>query len=199
VDALRREEHQVAGRRLQAILIASTLAGSWLAMQAIHELGHVAAAWLTGGRVTNVALHPLSTSRTDVAPNPHPLAVVWAGPLAGVAAPVAAWGLAARGRLRGTYVLRFLAGFCLVANGAYIAGGSFHGVGDCGEMLRNGTPAWLLWLFGAATVPLGLALWHHQGPHFGLGPAHGRVDPQVTYATLAACVCLAAIAWTIGH
>jgi hypothetical protein len=61
---------------------------SWLAMQAVHELGHILAAWLTGGTVERVILEPLAISRTDVSPNPSPLAVAWAGPLVGVALPL---------------------------------------------------------------------------------------------------------------
>jgi hypothetical protein len=60
-------------------------------------------------------------------------------------------------------VARFFAGFCLVANGAYIAIGSFDGVGDCGEMLRTGTPIWLMLFFGGVTIPAGFYLWHRLG------------------------------------
>lgn len=62
----------------QAVLIGSTVLGSWLGMQAVHEAGHVVGAWLTDGRVARVVLHPLTISRTDLAENPRPLAVVWA-------------------------------------------------------------------------------------------------------------------------
>ncbi|MGC3965806.1 MAG: hypothetical protein QM775_00075 [Pirellulales bacterium] len=47
----------------QVVLIGSVLLGSWLAMQAIHEAGHVFGAWLTEGRVERVVLHPLTISR----------------------------------------------------------------------------------------------------------------------------------------
>jgi hypothetical protein len=40
---------------------------------------------------------------------------------------------------------------------------------------------WQLWLFGAVTMPLGLYLWHGQGPHFGLGRAPGKVDPRAAW------------------
>ena len=90
----------------------------------------------------------------------------------------------------GAFVLRFFAGFCLLANGAYIAFGSFDRVGDCGEMLRHGSSLWSLWLFGAVTMPAGLWLWHRQGPHFGLGAAEGQVNPAVAYASLVACAAL---------
>jgi hypothetical protein len=184
----------------QAVLISSTILGSWLGMQAVHESGHVLAGWLTGGRIAKVVLHPLTISRTDLAENPSPLLVVWAGPVLGVLFPLAAWGIAAGLRMPGSYVLRFFAGFCLVANGAYIAGGSFDRVGDCGEMLRRGSSMWHLWLFGAVSVPAGFALWHRQGPHFGLGPAQGHVSTGVAYATLGACLALIVLGFVVnGH
>src|SRR2546423_98584 len=120
------------------LLIACTVLSSWLAMQAVHELGHVGGAWLTGGRVARVVLHPLTISRTDLAENPAPLAVVWAGPLFGNALPIIAWLTASAAKLPGNFLLRFFAGFCLVANGLYIGVGSFLQIGDCGEMLRHG-------------------------------------------------------------
>ena len=48
----------------QAILVVSTLLGSWLGMQAAHELGHVIGAFFTGGEIARVVLHPLTKSRT---------------------------------------------------------------------------------------------------------------------------------------
>jgi hypothetical protein len=184
--------------RHQAILIGSTLLGSWLGMQAVHELGHVLAARATGGRVERVVLHPLTISRTDLAENPRPLAVTWAGPAFGVVAPLLAWGAASALRMPGAFVLRFFAGFCLLANGLYIGVGSFDGVGDCGDLLRHGAAKWHLWLFGAATTPAGLWLWHKQGSHFGLAPARARVSVGVAYATLVACLVLLAIGFAVG-
>jgi hypothetical protein len=185
-------------RLRQGVLIGSTVLGSWLGMQAVHESGHVLGAWLTGGRVARVVLHPLTISRTDLADNPRPLLVVWAGPAFGVLLPLAVWGAAAGWRLPGAFVLRFFAGFCLVANGSYIAGGSFDGIGDCGEMLRHGSSLWQLWLFGAVTVPAGLWLWHRQGPHFGLGASGGRVSAAVAWASFAVCLALLALGFAVG-
>jgi hypothetical protein len=169
-------------------------------MQAVHETGHVVAACLTGGRVERVVLYPLTISRTDLEHNPAPLVVVWAGPVLGVLLPLGFWGAAAWYRLKGAFVLRFLAGFCLIANGVYIGGGSFDRVGDCGEMLRHGTPIWVLWLFGGMTAAAGLALWHRLGAHFGLGEARGRVSPGVTWACLAGCAILVVLGfWVDGE
>jgi Peptidase M50B-like len=174
----------------QIILIAVTLLASWLAMQDVHEFGHVVGAWLTGGQVARVVIHPLTISRTDISYNPHRLLVVWAGPVLGCLLPLAALGVAAALRRRWTYLLRFFAGFCLVANGAYIAAGSFDYIGDAGVMLRNGSPVWLLWAFGAVTIPSGLLLWHRQGKHFGMGKTRDNVSPAAAYACLATLLAL---------
>jgi hypothetical protein len=182
----------------QTVLIGSTVLGSWLGMQAVHESGHVLGTWLTGGRVARVVLYPLTISRTDLADNPHPLLVVWSGPVVGVTVPPLLWAVAVAARLPGAFVLRFFAGFCLLANGLYIGVGSFDRVGDGGEMLRHGSELWQLWLFGAATAPVGLWLWHRQGPHFGLGPAKGRVSRGVAYGSLAACLSLLALGLVVG-
>src|SRR5947209_3664633 len=99
-------------------------------MQAVHESGHVLGAWFTGGRVSRVVLHPLAISRTDLSDNPHPLLVVWGGPVVGVSAPLLLWAGSAAVRLAGAFMLRFFAGFCLLANGLYIGVGSFDRVGD---------------------------------------------------------------------
>jgi hypothetical protein len=168
----------------QAILVCSTLFGSWLGMQAVHELGHVLGAVLTGGEVATVVLYPLTISHTELIDNPHPLVVVWAGPLVGVLLPIVIWGVLAVAGTTGAFVARFFAGFCLIANGAYIGVGSFFGAGDCGEMLRQGSNVWVLRLFGAVAVPVGFWLWNGIGPNFGMGSAQGKVNHAVAYASL---------------
>jgi hypothetical protein len=168
-------------------------------MQAAHEFGHILGAWVTGGKVSRVVLHPLTISRTDLSHNPNPLVVVWAGPVVGAMVPLLAWVVAAASRQSGAFVLRFFAGFCLLANGLYISVGSFHRVGDCREMLGHGSEAWQLWLFGVVTAPAGLWLWHDQARHFGLGAAQGRVNSRVAYGSLVACVALLALGLLVGE
>jgi hypothetical protein len=150
------------------VIICSVLASSWFGMQAIHEFGHVVGAWATGGRVERVVLHPLAISRTDFSDNPHPLIVAWSGPILGAMLPLLVWGSVSATRMRIVSLLRFFAGFCLIANGLYIGIGSFEGIGDCGDLLRAGASRWQLWLFGLLAVPLGVLLWHGLGPRLGL-------------------------------
>ena len=107
-------------RLTQVLLIVTFIGFSWLGMQVVHETGHVLVARLTGGEVIKVALHPLIVSRTDLGQNPHPLAVVWGGPLIGSGLPLLVLALAAAFRWPGLPLFRFFAGFCLIANGVYI-------------------------------------------------------------------------------
>jgi hypothetical protein len=180
------------------LLIGSTVLASWLGMQAVHEAGHVLGAKLTGGRVEHVDLHPLTISHTELAVNPSPLVVVWAGPVVGVLLPVTVWAVVAMFRFPSAFLFRFFAGFCLIANGAYIAGGSLGGIGDAGVMLRNGSPEWVLWAFGGVIVPAGLALWHRQSKYFGLGPRSEPVLPQHVAMTFSAAVLLIVIGLVMG-
>ncbi len=168
----------------QVILILATIAASWLLMMVVHELGHVVHAWISGGTITRVVLHPLVISRTDVAPNPQPLLVAWGGVIWGCVIPLALWGVLQWMKSRFAPVARFFAGFCLIANGAYIAGGVFGRHGDAGDMLDHGSPAWVLIVVGTPLAAAGLFLWHHLGPHFGLGEANGEVDKTVAWSML---------------
>jgi len=176
----------------QASFVATLLMACWQGMMTAHELGHVAGAIASGGRVQRVVLHPLAISRTDVDPNPHRAVVVWLGPLVGCVLPLAAFLLMpARFRVART-MAGFFAGFCLIANGAYIAIGSFDRVGDCGEMLKTGTPLWILLIFGAITIPAGLAMWHRLGSLGGFLSLPGIVTWRMVAASAGAAVVLAA-------
>ncbi|MEE2826356.1 MAG: hypothetical protein VYE64_06985 [Planctomycetota bacterium] len=182
----------------QWILIGTFLPFCWLAFMLLHELGHIAAALVSGGAVKHVVVYPLTFSRTDVEPNPHPLLVVWAGPMVGVLLPLMIWWGFWRFRVPGDYLARFFAGFCLVANGAYIAIGSFDQVGDAGDMLKHGSLAWQLWLFGLVTIPFGFLAWHGQGPKFGLGQAAARVDARAAYGSLGLLLTLLALMFLLS-
>lgn len=179
-------------RFARVVLIASILALSWLGMQVVHESGHVLAAWAGGETVHRVVLHPLAISRTEVTHDRHPLVVAWGGATVGVAMPLGLFALARALRWDFAHLLRFFAGFCLVANGAYLGVGASAGVGDAGDLLRFGAPSWSLVAFGLAAVSAGLALWHGLGPRFGLGPSRARVDPRAARWTLALLAALIA-------
>jgi hypothetical protein len=177
-------------RFFQFLLIGSTLAFSWLGMMAVHELGHVLHLGLSGGTVDRVVLHPLTISRTDAGVNPHPLFVAWGGAIWGSLVPLSAI-LPVRMAARSyTYLARFFAGFCLVANGAYLAGDAFVRGGDGGDLIRHGTPPWALVALALPAIALGLYLWNGLGPHFGLGHGRGRVDRRAAVGVTVALAVL---------
>lgn len=175
-------------RACQLLLICTFLPLCWLLLQAVHELGHVVGGLATGGAVRKVVLHPLAISRTDVSGSRSPLAVVWAGPVAGVLFPLAIFAAAHLVGSRGEYLARFFAGACLVGNGSYLGVGWLGRVGDAGALLSLGAPVWTLWLFGAICVPFGFYLWNGQGPNFGLGPKSKPVDYAAAYLTTAVLI-----------
>jgi len=163
-------------RLFQMLLIVSFTAFSWLAFMVVHEFGHALAAWLTGGSVTLMILHPLRISWTTLAHNRHPQLVAWGGPLLGALLPVAFWTLARLLRSPGLYLFKYFAGFCLIANGLYLLVDSFGGGGDGGTLMRNGASQWELFVFGILAAPAGFWMWHGLGRNFGLGTARGQVS-----------------------
>lgn len=177
-------------RFFQSLLIASTIGLSWLGMMAVHELGHVMHLCVSGGTVEKVVLHPLVISRTDPGENPHPLVVAWGGAVWGCLIPLGGLLLARSVAWSHAYLARFFAGFCLVANGAYLAGDAFVRGGDGRELIQHGTPPWALVLFGLPAIALGLYLSNGLGPHFGLGERRGRVDRRAAVGTTVALACL---------
>ena len=130
---------------------------------AIHEFGHVVGAWVSGGQVEKVVLYPFTISRTDVSPNPYPLVVVWLGPVVGCVGPLLLWWLTPQQVPWAEKMLHFFAGFCLIANGAYLAVGAIDQVGDCKVMIQNGSPTISLVAFGLIAVVAGLFSWHKIG------------------------------------
>jgi hypothetical protein len=89
--------------------------------------------------------------------------VAWAGPIAGALLPLAAALAVGCCNVRGAWAIKFFAGFCLLANGAYIGLGWIDRIGDAGDLLFHGAPLWTLWCFGAASAAAGLAVWHGMG------------------------------------
>lgn len=170
------------------MLIVSVLGFSWLGMMAVHELGHVLAAWSSDGKVSQVYLPPLGFSHTRLEANPCPLWVAWGGPVLGCIIPFVPLGLVRLFAKEYTYLPRFFAGFCLIANGAYLAGGAVYGGNDLDDgsvILNNGGAIWQLLLFSTITIPTGLWMLNGLGKYFGLGneQSPGEVDRKAAIGT----------------
>lgn len=160
----------------QLLLITGALTFSWLAMQVVHEFGHIMHAWSSGGNVTAVVLHPLDISRTDVSPDPHPQFVAWGGPVWGSVIPLGIHAVTRWRRWPRAWLAAFFAGFCLIANGGYLLGGCLFPVGDAEVLLRAGAPRIALAAFGAGTLVSGLYLWNGLGRYFGLAREVAPID-----------------------
>ncbi len=184
-------------RLWQGLLVLSTVGFSWLAMQAVHEAGHVLHLLATGGSIERLTLHPLKLSHTLPATNPAPLATVIGGPLWGVMLPLVGWGVLSRLAPSRAYLAAFFAGFCLVANGAYLAGDALLQGGDGLEFVLLGTPPWLLVVVGILLVAAGLGVWNGLGCRFGFGPTAQSIvsADALTMAGLTATLVLVEVAF----
>ena len=167
-------------RAARWLLVSAYLPLCWLGMQVVHESGHVLAAGLSGATGIRVVLHPLEISRTDVAINPQLAFVTWCGPMVGIVLPLAGWWMLRRWCRSLAFLGQFFAGFCLVANGAYLGMSPVSAVGDAEVLVRCGTPLWLLAAFGLATVVPGFWLWNGLGADFGWGPQAKPVSMKLT-------------------
>lgn len=172
---------------------------SWLMMQAVHESGHALAALLSGGRIARVVLHPLAISRTDVEPNPHPLPVVWSGPLFGAFAPLALWWvLRRRASIAVRWLLPVFAGFCLVANGGYLLTALWSPAGDTADLLRLGCPVRLVAVVGVMLFVAGFAVWHGLGSGFGLRTLLANAGDRLAWLLAITTVVVAALEATFS-
>ena len=142
------------------MLRAATVLVWWWLMMAVHELGHVLGCCLSGATIEAVVLWPWTISETVRSGSAAPLLDTWAGPLFGAGLPVVLWWALRRRPFDLRTWVGGWAGFCLVANGVYLGVGWLDQVGDAGDLLRLGMPAYVLALSGAVLVAAGLALWH---------------------------------------
>jgi hypothetical protein len=136
-------------------------------MMAVHEAGHVLHAWVSGGTVSAVRVPLGGFSVTEFSTNPRPHFVAWGGAVWGCILPLMLYGVWRAFRLPGRAGVQFFAGFCLVANGAYLGVGWVTGAGDAGDLLTCGTPVWGMIAFGAIAAAGGLYLWHLLGVEGG--------------------------------
>lgn len=186
-------------RFFQVLLVGSLIGFSWMAMMIVHEIGHAFHALVSGGRVVQVVLSPWEFTRTDVSPNPYPLFVAWGGAVWGVLLPIAVWVITKAVVRPHAYLAAFFAGFCCIANGAYIGAGSIVQAGDAADMLRHGATPWVLVAYGILSFAAGLYLWNGLGPHFGLGASGGPVDKRTANVMAIALVVVfvGEVVWSI--
>jgi len=135
----------------QIIHLLFLLGAAWVVMTFTHECGHLVGGLLGGATLTDVDLVPWRMPYSLHSPDPNPLVTLWCGPLLGVLVPV---GLALVIRKPWAW---FIADFCLIANGIYLAlawvsGDRFL---DTSRLLDAGTsPIWIV-LYCGGTMGVG--------------------------------------------
>jgi len=128
----------------------------WWPFMGVHELGHIVSGLLGGATIEHIELRPWMLSHTMLSGSRWPLVDVWAGPVVGCLVPLMLLAIPSR-KLRTP--LAFFAGFCLIANGAYIGLGWIGPYGDTSELLRHGAAVWQMVAFGMVCVSAGLGIW----------------------------------------
>lgn len=137
---------------------------SWCVMAITHEMGHIVCGWSCGGKLLDADLLPWHMPYSFFEPDPAPLVTLWGGPILGVVVPVM---LAAM--IRKPF-LWFIADFCLLANGAYIAVAWFtrDTYLDTTKLLEHGASPVSIGIYCALTIGFGYAgIRHHCSRIFG--------------------------------
>ena len=139
-----------AGLPVRLARFIGLLLAGWGVMTVTHEAGHVLGGRLGGGRLVDFWPGPWPPPYSRFEPDPRPALTLWAGPVVGCLAPLAAALLIRRRRAW------FLADFCLLANGCYLAAAWVTGdrLLDTPRLLAAGArPVWIgLFVVGSCGV-----------------------------------------------
>jgi hypothetical protein len=137
--------------RNRTIFFVALLSASWVVMTVTHELGHLVAGWVIGAKLVDYDLSPWRMPYSIHQPDPFPRVTIWGGPIFGVLVPLL---LAAAIRNRAT---RFIADFCLIANGTYLAVSAFSSDPhlDTQRLLRAGERPLVIALYCLVTIGIG--------------------------------------------
>ncbi len=139
---------RLASRILYLILL---LGVSWGVMTFTHETGHIVGGWMSGGTLKSVDLLPWHLPYSIFDPDPEPLVTLWCGPMLGVLVP---FGLALLIRRDWMW---FIAHFCMLANGVYLAmawvsGGQYL---DTPKLLETGAHPITIVIYCVVTIGMG--------------------------------------------
>ncbi len=99
----------------RCVVLFLLLLTAWCVMTITHECGHLIGGWSGGGTLKHVELRPWHLPHSLFDPDPQPLLTLWSGPILGVMVPIIAALLVRR------QWMWFIADFCLLANGCYLA------------------------------------------------------------------------------
>ena len=127
------------------------MVASWIVMTFTHEMGHMIGGMCFGGSLRSADLLPWHLPYSIFDPDPFPLVTLWAGLIIGVLAPVAVAMIIQR------EWMWFMAHFCVLANGAYIATAWFSGDRylDTQKLLEHGASPIAIGVYCLLTIGFG--------------------------------------------
>jgi hypothetical protein len=136
---------------MRILKLVGLLIVSWCVMTMVHELGHVVCGCACGGVLESADLRPWHLPYSFFDPDPYPLITLWGGPVLGVLIP----GLVACTIRTGW--MWFIAHFCTLANGCYIACAWITGDRflDTPKMLEHGAHPVSISAYCALTIGIG--------------------------------------------
>jgi hypothetical protein len=145
-----------AGRRYARFGLL--LAAAWCVMTVTHESGHVVGGWLCGGTLQEAKLWPWQLPYSAFDPDPRPLVTLWAGPVLGVLVPVVVAFMVRRPWMW------FVADFCVLANGSYLAVAWVTGdrLLDTPKLLGHGAHPAAIAMFCVLTIGVGYVRFRRQ-------------------------------------
>ena len=116
-----------------------------------HETGHIIGGTCCGGSLKSADLLPWHLPYSIFEPDPFPLVTLWAGLVIGVLAPVGVALVIQRDWMW------FIANFCVLANGAYIATAWFSGDRylDTPKLLEHGASPIAIAVYCLLTIGFG--------------------------------------------
>jgi hypothetical protein len=136
---------------IRATRFVLLLVAPWIVMTFTHEMGHIIGGTCCGGSLQSADLLPWHLPYSIFDPDPFPLVTLWAGLIIGVLAPVAVAMILQR------EWMWFVANFCSLANGAYIATAWFSGDRylDTPKLLEHGASPIAIGLYSLITIGFG--------------------------------------------
>jgi hypothetical protein len=145
----------MAQRILKLVCLLIT---SWCVMTFVHEAGHIVCGYACGGTLVNADLRPWHLPYSFFEPDPHPLVTLWGGPFLGVVIPtIVAYTIR-------TKTVWFVANFCLLANGAYLAAAWVSGDRflDTPKLLQQGASPLSIAMYCILTIGFGYVGFRRQ-------------------------------------
>ncbi len=136
---------------LRILPVMGLLLLSWIVMTTSHELGHLVCGYACGGSLIDYDLVPWRLPYSHFSPDPYPRITLWGGLILGIFFPVIIAVL-----LRRDWCW-FIAYFCVLSNGLYIAAGWISGESelDTNKLFKNGESWETILIYCTMTLAIG--------------------------------------------